>query len=341
VLTTLTAVMLLAVWFVGCSDDKKTEEPNLAEQVLDSVAVAVVDHVTKVEPASTTEGPSPAATIPEGIQGVTDVVSDGNRVYATTARGLLVYDIDSDQVNIVAADKPLTAVHLFDGAVYVGGDRLYTLQDNRLLPVDESYPDAITSLGDYSGRLVVGTGAGLFTRTEVGPVGLLDDVSVRGTAVFGDGLWIATDGDGLYRWDGETMKRRFLRRDSSLFDNSRTLAAGPNHLYVGTPVGLFIFNGGSWRQLTETDGLPSDDITAIDASGWLVYVSTTGGTVSYFNDEFLPVKGVSDRTASCFARVARKLFIGTPFDGLLMKSGATVRMLQAGEDAQAEVAAVQ
>jgi len=126
----------------------------------------------------------------------------------------------------------------------------------------------------------------------------MDDVSVTAMVSDGAGMWIVIDGQGLYRWDGDMFRKRYLLRDTSIFDNVYALDFNHDHLYVGAATGFFIFNGGRWEHRTIDNGLPSDDVRTIDASSWIVYVGTGEGVVSYFEKNIIPIKKLETTIAS-------------------------------------------
>jgi hypothetical protein len=112
-----------------------------------------------------------------------------------------------------------------------------------------------------------------------------------------------------------------------LFDDINTLAFNHGHLYVGAPSGMFVFDGGQWLTLTEDDGLPSNNVTSIDASRWVVHVATDAGLVTWYNKELAPIARLEDRPADVIRVAGRKIFVGTAQEGLLLKSGPVVKLL--------------
>ncbi len=95
----------------------------------------------------------------------------------------------------------------------------------------------------------------------------------------------------------ERARMRFIPEEitipySVLFEGSPTaIAAKGRLLVVGTPNGLFTYDGRSWRTFTEEDGLPSADIRALYASGSLFYVGTANGLVMFGGRDITTVDG--------------------------------------------------
>jgi ligand-binding sensor domain-containing protein len=331
--TTLTAIAFLAVaslTLVNCSDDKKTSsESSFAADVIDSLAVAVAE--TVVAPALT----QPAVAVDSGeeapqvslVRQVSDVMYVEPNLYATFDGGLIVYNFDTKKRDIVEVDDNLKAVAMHEGAIYAGGDNLYTFADGQLTRVDYEFPGVVNKLLSYEYRLLIGTDAGLYGQGIFGREELMKDVSVNALAADNDGLWIGTNGQGLYRWDGEQFKKRYLERDEALFDTVYTLAFSRNHLYMGGSNGFHVFDGGRWLNLSEADGLPAGQVTAIDASDWVVYVATATGVTTWFQDEFQPITKLAEQPATAIAHAGRKVIIATPEAGILEKSGRVVNTL--------------
>ena len=330
---TLAALALLAVAslsLVNCSHGKKTTKgSNLAADVIDSLAVAVAETVvapaiTKQVVAVDSEKKVPQVNL---VRQVSDLLYAEPNLYATFNGGLIVYNFDTKKKDIVQVDDNLKAIAMYDGTIYAGGDNLYTYADGKLSRVDYEFPGAVNDLISYGNRLVIGTDAGLYGQGIFGREELMKDVAVTSLAADNDGLWIGTNGQGLYRWDGEQFKKRYLERDENLFDTVYTLAFSRNHLYMGSSNGFHVFDGGRWLNLGQADGLPEGQVTAIDASDWVVYVATATGVTTWFNDEFEPISKLADQPATAIVHAGRKVVFATPESGILEKSGRVVKTL--------------
>jgi ligand-binding sensor domain-containing protein len=255
------------------------------------------------------------------------LVTIGNKTYSAAGDRLTIYDWDTKTDRVIETKAPVVTVAVHAEKVYVGGDKLYVLEDTILVEVDSEIEGSISSLLSFKYRLLVGTDHGLYSRSVFGDEHLLPDVAVSALASDDLGVWIGTDGDGLFRWNGVDFRARYLARDESLLAEVTALDFGKNHLYVGTPNGLFIYDGGKWQELSSADGLPGDAITAIDASYWVVAIGTDQGVATYFKNEFETVKQLESTVASALARVDKQLLVQTSDGGLLIKSGPTVRPL--------------
>jgi hypothetical protein len=213
------------------------------------------------------------------------------------------------------------------GTVYVGGESLYKIVDSVLEPVTIELIGVITDLYSYEYRLMIGTGCGLYATSIFGYEHLFNDISVTSMIADYSGLWVGTKGHGLYKWDGREFHRRYLQRDTTIFDFVNTLEFNHNHLYVGTGEAMYIYDGGRWETITTENGLPSNEINAIDASAWIVYIATPNGVASFFNNEVTPVKKLDDIPATTLRVYGNSLVVGTEDQQLVKKSGPVVRIL--------------
>ncbi len=333
-------LLLFALALTQCTTKSEVKENNIVAELVDSLASTVVESFAQASQNDTaamvdTEVSRKLTGTPSRVS---DFVLADSMLYAASDEGLLVYDFSRKDYSLFHTEEPLRAVALHDGKVYVGGTSLYRLEDTALQRVDNEFAGVITCLLGYGYRLMVGTSDGLYATGIFGDELLLDDVSVTAMAAEGDGLWVGTEGQGLYRWDGDEFRRRFLLRDTSIFDTVFTLAYNHQHLYVGTVNGLHIFDGGRWETYNMLDGLPSDKVIALDASGWVIYLATDEGVVSFYNGDVMPVEKLSNLIVNDLHRFGRKILVATDFEGILLKNGNVLKPLidqQAGQEIHA------
>ncbi len=318
-------IVALVTLMSACNSKKDDNGVDLANQMADTNS-AVVAANQQSQPVVAQES-KPIDS--EGLlRNVSDMVITDDKVYATFDGGLAVYDFIAGTDKIVCADERFDAVAMHEGVLYVGGNSLYTLNENlEMKATDSQYEGPVTALCDYGPRLVVGTANGLYAVSVFGNEKLMDDVAVTALVADDDGLWVGTDGQGLYRWDGVDFTRRYLLRDTAVFDTVRTLAYSHSHLYVGSSNGFHVFDGGKWVTLTTDDGLPSNHVTSIDASDWVVYVGTDQGVMSYFNSELAGVNKLEDKPVTVLRRYNGKLIVGTEFEGILQQSRSTLKTI--------------
>lgn len=320
--------VLLVVGLVGCT---KTQNPDdkiaKADPSIDSLIAKVAGAREPMQSRRLLLDPR-GTQDPNGLAStVTDITVDDSIVYAAHQGGLVIYDLNSDAFRTLSTKQPLHAVVKHDGNIYVGGDRLYELRDTDLVPVSDDLGGIVTVLYSYGPALMVGTESGLYSKTASGTVQLMRDVWVTAITADGNGLWVGTDGDGLYRWDNQNFTQRFLTRDSSLFDYVNSLTYSHGLVYLGTTNGLFVYNGGRWQPYTTADGLPSDNVMAVAVSGWTAYVATDQGVVSFNEGDFTPVRHLETEPSTSLHNSPCGLLVGTETDGLLLKQRDAVKLL--------------
>ncbi len=320
--------VLLVIGLVGCS---KTQNPDdkiaQADPAIDSLVAKAVSPSEAIQSRRLLLDPHGAQN-PSGLAStVTDITVDDSLVYAAHQGGLVIYDLGSNAFRTLATKQPLHAVVKHDGNIYVGGDRLYELRDTELIPLSEDFGGIVTVLYSYGPALMVGTESGLYSKTASGTVQLMRDVWVTAITADGNGLWVGTDGDGLYRWDNQQFTQRTLSRDSSLFDYVNSLTYSRGRLYLGTTNGLFVYDGGRWQPYTTADGLPSDNVMAVAVSGWNTYVATDQGVVSLNDGAFKPVRHLESEPSTSLHSSPSGLLVGTETDGLLLKQRDVVKLL--------------
>ena len=105
------------------------------------------------------------------------------------------------------------------------------------------------------------------------------------------GLWIGTFGDGLWRFDGEKWQRRYLLRDTTIFDFVTALQYCYPYVWVGTPSGIFRYDGASWQQLfADNDSSAVCEVNCILPRLLHTYIGTQQGLFVFANDtlEYIP-----------------------------------------------------
>ncbi len=325
------AIMLATLIFViGCSDDKSSGQTGMISQVIDNAAEQFVQDV--VEASIDLNVVETDNTVGD----VSDVIVIDSIMYAVYNGGVVIHDFRTGTSNFIRNGEKFGAVTMYEDEIYVGGDNLYRLFNLALEPVKAEYSGFITELSSYEHRLIIGTSSGLFSSNIFGNEKLMDDIYVNAITADNNGLWIGTNGQGLYRWDGIDFKRRYLIRDTTIFDYVYALDFNHNHLFVGASTGFFINDGGRWDQWTIENGLPSDVIKSIDASDWMVKIGSDSGIIAYFDNNLYPVKKLDKQSARSLTSIGQKLIVGTECDGILVKSGPVLKTLIEPVDSMAE-----
>ena len=331
----IACALALTFIFVGCSDDNtKSDDNNVIAQVLDTatskvsekIADKVVGQLAKTDPEPL-EDESTDKSVAENLYSFTDILLHDGKMYTVSNNTLHIYDFKDKSDTKHAVDGQLQAVAFFDGSIYVGGDKLYLLNDTTLEFVDSDFEGPITELYSYGYQLMIGTTNGLYRKGIFGKDKLMDNITVSAITEDNSGLWIGSKGEGLYRWDGENFPKRFLRRDTSIFNFVNAIDFKHDHLYVGCDNGLYVYDGGKWKTLRTEDGLPDNNIRAIDATDWTVYIGTDKGVTSYFNDELASVNKLEDKQVNALQVRGRKMLVATEFEGVIEKNGNVLQTL--------------
>ena len=325
----IACTLALTFIMVGCSNDEtKSDDNNVIAQVLDTATSTVSEKIankvvgelaqTDIEPLA---DESTDKADPENFYSFSDILIQDGKMFTVSDNALHIYDYKTKLESKHAVDGQLQAVAFYNGAVYVGGDKLYQLNDTTLEFVDSDFDGTITELYNYGTQLMIGTTNGLYRKGVFGKDKLMDNITVSAITEDNSGLWIGSKGEGLYRWDGENFQKRFLRRDTTIFNFVNAIDFKHDHLYVGCDNGLYVYDGGKWKTLTTEDGLPDNNIRAIDATDWTVYVGTDKGVSGYYNEELTPVNKLEQTQVNALKVRGRKLVVATEFEGVIEKKG--------------------
>lgn len=332
-LTTLTITILsvsVFLFMIGCSGDEGKPR-GLAQDIVDSITAPVVEQLTKAKIKQPSDGDLSQfvdkTTDVESISHFKDMIIVDSKLYAVFKGGLLIYNFNDNTSQSFSVEGDLNSIVQHDTKIYLGGDKLFTYDESGIKFIDDDFDGIITDLYSYEFRLMIGTESGLYSRDIFGKTKLMDDIVIADMTSDNSGLWIGTKGNGLYRWDGEIFKKRYLLRDTTFFDNVITLDFNHNHLYMGTENGFHVYNGGRWETMTVDDGLPNSRITSIDASDWVVYIATDKGVVSFYNDELTPISDLEGRQVNVIKRKGLQLAVATEYEGILLKSGNNLKTI--------------
>jgi ligand-binding sensor domain-containing protein len=145
-------------------------------------------------------------------------------------------------------------------------------------------------------------------------------------AVDGDEIWFGTYQSGVTKFNKVTGKWTIYTLADQIADNDvREIAWDEKgEMWIATPSGLSVFDptDGSWRIYNRKDGLVSEYITAVKATGEEVWVGTERG-VGVLNRRdgrwrfYREIGGVEDSYVNCVVEIDGRIWVGME-DGLAL-----------------------
>lgn len=234
-------------------------------------------------------GCSEILSLPPEDLGLVSVFADVLAVHPVTGETWFLNDDDGWCI--------LEGATRFSGEHDIGDDAWSTFTDmNSALP-----GNSVTSAGfDAQGSAWLGTHTGVarFDGTTVHHV-LPSLPSVLAIQRVDDDLWFGT-WDGMARYDGTSLT---LHATDGLLDNHvADVAQSPSgEIWIATRAGAQRYLGdGRWASFTTADGLPINDVRAIefDAQG-TAYIGTWGGGLAVYDGSSVQVLTPSDSDICC------------------------------------------
>jgi ligand-binding sensor domain-containing protein len=239
---------------------------------------------------------------------VNRIVPDGRTgtVEVATANGLVRFDSNAGQQQVLTRSDGLIADHVTDVAIYHGG--LVVGTPAGLTFLDASGPRSmyafhglvnnhVYALGVSGDELMVGTLGGL---SEINK----EIVRINYTAGAGSGLkhnwitavvpvgdeWIVgTYGAGILRLDRSGRFQSFEKATAPFEVNPNAMLVTPHHVFAGSlGKGLYVYDRDAARWMVMTDGLPSLNVTALAESNGAIYVGTDNGLVRILEQKLRP-----------------------------------------------------
>jgi ligand-binding sensor domain-containing protein len=103
--------------------------------------------------------------------------------------------------------------------------------------------------------------------------------------------WFGTNGDGIIRYDGQTLQKMTLADVSPNFRVLEIVEDKAGNLWFGTSEGLIKYDGEKFRTFSKKEGLPGDDMEiwglTIDKNG-LIWIGSIGGVSHFDGERFIP-----------------------------------------------------
>jgi hypothetical protein len=230
--------------------------------------------------------------------------SRSSAVDVATANGLVTFDRDGRQRQVLARDAGLIADHVTDVALYGDGLALATPAGITFLDASGAHSlyafqglvnNHVYALGASGDRLVAGTlggisllNAGSVRRNLTTATSGLKHNWITGVVAVGDEWLIGTYGAGVLRLgaDGNVNSTEATRM--GVVVNPTAMAADGRMVLAGTlGQGLLVSDATGVRWRTITAGLPSLNVTALAIRGGVVYVGTENGLVKIAEDKLI------------------------------------------------------
>ena len=217
-------------------------------------------------------------------------------VDVATANGLVRFSLAGNEEQVLTRADGLIAEDVTDVAAYGNGLALATpagltfLDHNgarSLYAFQGLVNNHVLALGVLDDEILAGTLGGISvigheevrTNYTVQNSGLKHNW-ITAMARAGDEWMVGTYGAGVLKLDDQG---RFypMEKATGAFDvNPNAMLVTPRHVFVGTlGQGLYVYDRASERWLAISEGLPSANVTALAASGGVVYVGTDNGLV--------------------------------------------------------------
>ncbi len=235
---------------------------------------------------------------------VNRIVEDARRgaVVVATANGLVSFDRDGRQKQVLTREDGLIANHVTDVALVGGGMALATPAGITFLDASGAHSiyafqglinNHVYALGASGDRLVAGTlgGLSLLMGGEVrrnlntGNSGLKHNW-ITALAAVGDEWLVGTYGAGVLRLAADGSVTATEATQAGVVVNPTAMAADGRLVLAGTlGRGLMVSDATGTRWKTITAGLPSLNVTAVAIHEGVVYVGTENGLVKISEDK--------------------------------------------------------
>ena len=222
-------------------------------------------------------------------------------VAVATANGLVLFDRDGQQKQVLTRDSGLIASHVTD--VALDGAGIVAATPAGITFLDTSGPHSmyafeglvnnhVYALGARRDALLVGTlgglsmvSGGVVRRNLTTANSGLKANWITALADAGDAWFIGTYGAGILRMDeGGNVLPTDGTRQGTIVNPGAMIAAGGKVLAGTLGKGLLVGDATATRWRTVTAGLPSLNVTALAAHGGVVYIGTDNGLVKIASD---------------------------------------------------------
>jgi hypothetical protein len=264
---------------------------------------------------------------------VTCATMFGGLVAAGTDGGVVLYSPADSVTQIVSVgqglvDHRVTCLLAHNNSLYIGTKSGLFLRDETgdAAPIIPELQSEITAIAMSGDTLLIGTATdGLIRVTYDETAVALDVDSITAIESALGLIWVATSGNGLFSYDGGTFRERYLDCDTLALDYVTSLGSKFGRLYAGTPLGLWVFDGGRWRLRDARNGLFVSNITDVAFRGWQIVVGTNDwGCFALYEDAITPLAWTEAIEVTAVAADGDMIAVGTTDRGLLVYDGKGV-----------------
>ncbi|MBZ5501743.1 MAG: hypothetical protein LAN59_05785 [Acidobacteriia bacterium] len=229
---------------------------------------------------------------------VNRILSDSKNgaIDVATANGLVRFDSQGGEQQVLTRADGLITDHVTDVAPYLGGLALAT-------PAGLTFLDAtgarsmyafhglvnnhVYALGVSGDQLIAGTLGGLSVLDKGGikenfttATSNLKHNWITAVVPVGSEWMVGTYGAGVVGLDGSGRFHSFEKASGPFDVNPNAMLVTPSHVFAGTlGKGLYVYDRQSARWSVVEAGLPSSNVTALAASNGYIYIGTDNGLV--------------------------------------------------------------
>lgn len=218
--------------------------------------------------------------------------------------GVSLIDRDSGEWIKLLKTKPVSAIHLQDGLLWLGVPAgILTIEW-----LSEEY--RYFQPGEHGG------GALIKDIVEI-PGGLAFATLGDRTSIIGDRMKIDKDSIHVYMKKTDSWYTYGKRDRDNIINDLQSGKIAVTH--IETHPGLLIRRDGRWRLLTKDDGLETNDVQSLAVDDNFLYAGTLAGITVFKLDTLKPV--VINRHISLSMRLARKLVVDEDYMWVVSQRG--------------------
>ncbi len=136
-------------------------------------------------------------------------------------------------------------------------------------------------------------------------------------------LWVGTYDRGFYSFSEDRFVEISAKNSDLVSDRINAVAVSGGKVYLGTPLGLSVYDGKSFKNYSKKSGFNTNVILSIKVDGFDVYIGTDAGLYKIYNDVIThyPISnnlsnGKQARIV-CIEAAGSKLYAGTQHYGLI------------------------